>query len=385
MGGNAIKNTQRVSAEEYHRRADILKRTLDDIIAGLPVRVKYSVVPSYANKPDFGDMDVIWMQDWANDIDVSRLTSPFGTETVRNGNVVSINWDGMQLDFIKMSEHEYDFALKYYSFNDLGNLIGRIARTLGFKFGHDGLYTRAEYNNHVVNDHCVTSDWDEALTMLGFDPVRWHQGFNELSDIFDYVIGSRWFRKEAFLMENRNHDARQRDRKRKVYMAFLERVSQFPDANNAEWNRHFAIQTRDYRRAWILTNHGYVSLVGQIACEIARTRMKIEAREKLPTKQIMAATGLIGKELGQFFECVKIMLSSEFRMSYEQIVDLNHPDYVLLLMLVLWKKEIYAPDIDHLDSRIENQRQLWLSKITLEDSERYKQHIQAGERKDGHC
>ena len=66
------------------------------------------------------------------------------------------------------------------------------------------------------------SNFDQALEFLGFDSSRFAQGFNTIDDILDYVASSKYFCKDFFLFENRNHDQRKRDVKRPTYTRALE-------------------------------------------------------------------------------------------------------------------------------------------------------------------
>ena len=68
----------------------------------------------------------------------------------------------------------------------------------------------------------VTKDFDKALKFLGFDVERFKQGFNNMNEVFEFVVSSTFFNKDAFLFENRNHKARARDKKRSNYLAALE-------------------------------------------------------------------------------------------------------------------------------------------------------------------
>ena len=40
-----------------------------------------------------------------------------------------------QIDFIKVGEENWETSKNYFSYNDLGNLMGRLAQRLGVKYG----------------------------------------------------------------------------------------------------------------------------------------------------------------------------------------------------------------------------------------------------------
>lgn len=152
MGGNALKNT---ATRRLDRAA--FERVSLDVVAGLEAAfptARVVVIPAYATKADFGDLDVLMT---AEDVEAhggvealkGLATTRFGaTEVVRNGPVLSFDHrdaaapaePGFQVDVIVQARESFDFALNYFSFNDLGNLIGRTAHKQGASFGHDGLW-----------------------------------------------------------------------------------------------------------------------------------------------------------------------------------------------------------------------------------------------------
>jgi hypothetical protein len=152
MGGNALKNTatQRLSRQAF-------ERVSLDVVAGLQEAfptARVRVIPAYATKADFGDLDVLMtsedVQSHGGGEALAQLAkSRFNaTDLFKNGNVLSFDHrssadstePGFQVDVITQAQESFDFALSYFSFNDLGNLIGRTAHKQGASFGHDGLW-----------------------------------------------------------------------------------------------------------------------------------------------------------------------------------------------------------------------------------------------------
>lgn len=243
MGGHALKDVGvvRLPARLYAVLAErVVVRLTDGVLfPGLHARA----IPALRTKPDFGDLDVLVThpdQDWGFDeARRAALTAVFRpTRVVPNGPVLSFDvaapgdeaapeYAGrrFQVDLIRVPPESFAFALGYFSYNDLGNLLGRVARLHGFKLGHAGLFRpfRAPGNeSHFVRDILVTRDWSAALTFLGYDPGRWGQGFDTKDEMFAFVAGSHAFHPVAFPLEHRSHKARVRDRKRPTYTAFLQ-------------------------------------------------------------------------------------------------------------------------------------------------------------------
>lgn len=254
MGGNALKNTQtrRLDRQDFER---VSAAVAAGLLRAFP-QARVEVIPAYASKADFGDLDVLVTAEevvahgGADALERLAVERFCATDLYRNGNVLSFDYradaaqvqPGFQVDVITMPRASYDFALNYFSFNDLGNLIGRTAHKQGASFGHDGLWYPMRDGDHRFRDILLTRDFDLALRCLGYEPARFHAGFDGLEDIFEYVAGSAFFNRSIFLLENRNYQSRVRDRKRKTYTGFLQWCEERPclpafhyPLDKAEW------------------------------------------------------------------------------------------------------------------------------------------------------
>ena len=265
MGGNATKHfgTQRVNKQQFEQCCNMLNNMLQQYVIeqNLQTKEKFCVIESYHDKQDFGDIDFLST--------IDRQIFEKLVEKTENINIVakaeqfsyaiefklaSDELVFVQVDYVKSNLEDFDFSKNFFAFNDLGNLIGRIAAQAGFSFGFDGLKRKIYVDNRgdIINDLysneisvtslvenarlfkneldraiqkttiVVTKDFDKALKFLGFDVERFKQGFNNMNEVFEFVVSSTFFNKDAFLFENRNHKARARDKKRSNYLAALE-------------------------------------------------------------------------------------------------------------------------------------------------------------------
>lgn len=270
-----------------------------------------TVIPSIPSKQDFGDIDILVEQD-------ARPTLPaaidrLGAKEVRhNGPVVSIGMPGVdgvvQVDFIYVPAANYEFALAYFGFNDMGNLLGRVAHKAGFKLGERGLLyvVRDEDNSsHVLQELAVTNDWDEALDLLGYDAKRYRAGvnggFQTMDDVFRYVVSSPYIYADMYTLENRSHAARTRDRKRPTYRAFLEWLEKDEVVVPPPWEdkalvRQFMLQTAKDRFPDFARAHAE-------AVELNNLRKR--AGLKWNGEIARELTGLDGVELGELMQRVR--------------------------------------------------------------------------------
>lgn len=221
MGGNALKNTvtERKSAQDYIHILFAVMERLQKLFPG----TRIAPILSYAEKETFGDLDLLVCSDNLPANWTAMVKAEFApNEFISNGGVHSFDYDKFQIDLVMSPEHEMDFAAVYFSFNDLGNLMGRIANIYGFKYAHNGLWKVVrDDKGEPIGKALVTGNPAEAFYFLGYDFKRYRQGFRDLEAIFEFVVSSRFFHSGAFQFENRNNKDSARDRKRPTYMAFL--------------------------------------------------------------------------------------------------------------------------------------------------------------------
>lgn len=221
MGGLIFheQGGRRMTTSEYNN----LKTDVEHLLAqDLGLEALFPEV--IEDKADHGDLDVVvpcysgalcseerGILQWLN-----------GSPHHQNGNVISFLRSGFQVDLILVPAGIANFAVKYYSFGDLSNLLGYYARHIGLRLGQGGLYRENNIPNLGIEKIYVTSCWDEALEKLGVSPERYHKGFKGISDVFEYIKSSTLFSHDVFSMEKTNSAQRARIRKRKNQKLFFQ-------------------------------------------------------------------------------------------------------------------------------------------------------------------
>lgn len=322
MGGNALSQTSiRLPAGRYHV---LEKEIVHKLAQALPGR-RVEAILAYAQKPDFGDMDVLIES--GPEYDPYALAAALqATEVVRNSDVTSIGVqleDGVfQVDLIKTRGEVFDFASRYFSFNDMGNLLGRVAHKAGAKFGHAGLNypLRDEENDaHMFAEVMITSDFAQALNLLGYDASNYERrrqarDFANLEEIFRYVVSSPYVNQAIYLLENVNHKARIRDIKRPTYTKFLQWLQEQPQDSIPAfpWGEPHTeqrqAQRQDFlRRAFMLCPDFEARY--QAAFDALQRSKRV--RQRLNGKLASEVTGLRGKELGEMLRNLRTSFASE--------------------------------------------------------------------------
>jgi len=300
MGGTALNvTTTRLSREEYLRVQDEVVGILNS--AGLSCRV--TAIPAYNTKESFGDLDVL-TSDKVSIEDITKVFNP--TEIVVNGPCTSFDFQGFQVDLIYTPLEHFDFSLAYYSWNDLGNLVGRIFKKLGFKYGHKGLYylLRVGKDHRVFREILVSRDLEKVLTFADLDYNKFQEGFNTLEDMFKWVSASKFFHKDIYLLHNRNHTSRARYTKRKTGSDFLEWCRTTENLNEYSWPSYKETDELVYVSTKSVFLEGAFWAFTGFPEEYLKAEFEYQsieaAKQVLNGRVVSKLTGLKVKELGVF-------------------------------------------------------------------------------------
>ena len=102
----------------------------------------------------------------------------------------------------------------YYSYGDLGNIIGRMTKYHGLKFGHEGLGVFITNLDYIE----LSSDPKSICEYLDLDWDRWIKGFESEEKIFKWITKSKLFVLNIFLgSEESNYIHRHKIETRPMY------------------------------------------------------------------------------------------------------------------------------------------------------------------------
>lgn len=310
MGGNALKHlgAERLPAAEALRiGALIVERLRERLPEGHAHRA--ALIPAYRSKPDYGDIDLLvssalFQYHRVEEIaaDLGRLSPPHDPlPFVRNGPVLSLGvplpaGSVFQVDLIAVAEESFEFALGYFAYNDLGNLIGRVAHRMGLKFGHDGLWLPIREGDRLYRTLLVTQHFPSALAVLGFGHQRWLAGFETLEDIYRYVGESERFARHLYPLEHRSHRARVRDAKRSTYSGFLHWLEAHPEIPDRMSYPARASCAQD----WALQSvfDAFPDMALAYLCAQGELERDKRLRRRFNGELVQWITGLMGRDLG---------------------------------------------------------------------------------------
>ncbi len=312
MGGSALKNTltRRYKRAEYEV---LTQEVLASLQQDFPTQ-RSAVIPAYRAKTSFGDLDILLETEGLTTELVAYIQQYFKpNELVKNGHVISFDYKQFQVDFIGSTSDNFAISLHYYAWNDLGNILGRLYHKMGFKYGYDGLSMIFKADNYQYGELCISKDIEVILAFAGLDAERFLTGFDTLEAIFQYAASSPFFNKAIYLLENRNHASRIRDKKRPTYNAllkWLETQNHLPAYPWENLQEHGGLQSKAafMQRAFEYFPHFQM----QFESKQAQFQLWQLAKEKFNGQLVQAWTGLEKQELGQFMQRVKAKGAEEF-------------------------------------------------------------------------
>ena len=302
MGGNALKQveTRRLTKDEYFvMEVKVVGRLRHDF-----PNHRVEAVRAYRQKESFGDMDVIFestglttnMSDYVKRVFNSK-------QVVKNGDVTSFECDGFQVDLIFTPTEEFETSVNYFAWNDLGNLMGRVAHKMGFKYGHDGLKMVFRDGDYQFAEVVVTRDVKQMAKFLGYDYDRLCDGFDTLQEMFEFAASTPFFNKDIYALENRNHTSRTRDRKRKSYREFLEWIEAAPNLPAYPWADMKEKGGPKYKEEFVKRAREFFVEFGPV---YDKTMADFETWKQVKATfngdLVREWTGLDGKELGNFMK-----------------------------------------------------------------------------------
>ena len=295
MGGNLFKLGRRPKREYLEIEAEVCA-VLDPLLGA-----GYRIPRYYATKPDFGDLDVVVSRGAIDalggwDVFCQAIATQLGvTQTKSVGHVYSTVYREFQVDYFVRDPAVFEATSHYLSFNDVGNLLGKIYRRLGLKYGEDGLsyvFRRASRESYK-RELLVSRDWPRILALIGLDVDEWEAGFATLEQAFAWVAASPYFSTAPYdtLSASTERRAKQRTTIRR-FLDWLER------------------EGLDQRYAYRDEADAYVPMIAaafpeaelERALELERQREAdaIVVRAKFGGALVREWIGLDGKQLGAF-------------------------------------------------------------------------------------
>ena len=310
MGGKALKSivTRRCSRTEF----DQIRSELIPVFKEYFDRVDVPLF--YNSKESFGDIDILVQVEGHENIrDI--ITDRFNpTEIFHNGNCYSFDYKLFQVDLITTSKEHFGTLCNYLCFNDLNNLVGKLARPLGLRFGQKGLvFEYHDVHHQHVENITISTDYHKTCDFLGLNYEKYKQGFETLEEIFEFIIASKYFDYHRYQLEALNHVNRERDVKRTSYMSFLTYLREKNIKKECEFekdkSKYIPMINEFFPEANLLTE------IKRLDYECAK---KAYIQSKFNGDKIIKKYNLQGKELGEAI--IKFKSAERFYKNFDDYV-----------------------------------------------------------------
>lgn len=312
MGGKALNVPTRPISKEEHT-------TLSSELCSRRSAVRNSFssttsIPAIYDKLVFNDVDLVCGY-WYESEEGLRgaFCREFGsTEVIFNGNCITFDYrldietrallspeqPGVQVDIRwYRDDSEYEFALRYFSYGDLGNIIGTLFRHYGFKLKDTGLYYQYMNNSEMLGEVMVTQSFEVALMHIDLDRGKFADGFSDGADVFYFVAASDYFKPSLFLFENLDSKNRLRNKKRVMYSNFVEWCTKTYPAELLVKEHATEVELDDFlERAFEISNSFQERFI-EIGHDFL---LKKYIKQCIGGEVVKSLTGFTGEKLGRF-------------------------------------------------------------------------------------
>ncbi len=198
MGGTALgKPLPRLSRAKYEEIVSDLKKKLK------PEYFLFVQEPrNFISKTSFGDVDLLVTRQQKELNPVKDLEA---TSSIRNGNIVSMEYCGYQVDLIKIPEDKIDLSSFFYGYADTGMIFGMLMRNIGLKFGMNALTLKLE--TYKIK---LSHELRDILRFWGLNYDAWQNGFDTEQEIFEWIASCKYFCPSFFARAKTLEDAEKR-------------------------------------------------------------------------------------------------------------------------------------------------------------------------------
>ena len=321
MGGKALScETTRLNKDRY---LSLYEEITWKICRELGYfQFEMSVIKSYKNKSDFGDLDIL-MTKKLTESQIISILDP--VEIFTNGPVTSIGYKVIidseqigifQVDLIYCDPQYYSFTNKLMSYDPIGNLLGMLFNALGFKLTNKGLFYKLKnpITNQLIDYVLVTLRFENALTILDYSDIDYFipdlyskkdPMFCSLEDIYEFITQSKYFHPDIYLKtENLNSKSRTKFKKRHSVISFLDYIKDIrPPFDIAK----LSIMSGEIVDS-LSNSLEYLTIINEESFKdrcskvLIEHQTKLEYRKRFNGKITSELTGLEGKELSFFME-----------------------------------------------------------------------------------
>lgn len=334
MGGKAIDRVQvgRMGLDVYNQ----VKQHITNTFAADALNVTIDFAFDRPGKETFGDLDVLYkLNPGSSFVMIDYIREKFSpVQIVTNGDVISWSYESSsnpglfyQIDMIKCGN--LNMAKFYFSYGDLGNIVGRMTKFWGLKFGHDGLWvivdtnlikTYAKLDLNPQTQLLLSTNPQEICKYLDLDWDQWVSGFVDLNQIFQWVKSSKFYSPQIYSYSNYSH--RQKQETRPMYSDFIKSID-FSSSNV----KSKPTEQADLIDSIKLDAIGYFGKSKELDLIIQEEEFKQRRKEKFNGNKLISM-GLAPSELGKFIPEFKKFVELTRGCAWDQWLDTTSQEQI---------------------------------------------------------
>lgn len=201
MGGNLFQ-LGRLPAPQYRRLEARLRPVLSELFAS-----GWRIPLSHADKSDFGDLDVLVSADlltpdalraFAQRCEVTQKQTQSGIHSHALPLLPEEQQGAQthfQVDLFATPPELLEVRHQFMSWGDCGNIVARMAKPWGLKWGQDGLFFvhRLPDNDHYQGELLLSREIGDLLALLELNAEQYRAGFASEQEMFEWVMASPQF------------------------------------------------------------------------------------------------------------------------------------------------------------------------------------------------
>ncbi len=319
MGGNNLPNV--ITSRKSHSDYEHIKATLLKILQNNNIDCKCP--HELPNKKDYGDLDIICVYPDFDILDFIKNTFyPIDiVPSYKDSRIINVsfnvteikdmeNHNDFQIDLIFCHKNNMEMYMFYYSYGDIGGIIGRIMSSYGLKFGEKGLFMKyIDVQDTII----LSSEPEKICNFIGANYEEWLNGFDTVECIYKWICNIKLFYKDIFKVMNKDH--RDRVKKRLMYSNFLKYIDITIDSIQPA-NSEVIINKQDEAIE-------YFNKSAEVE-KIKKIRLKEKERNQKYNAHIFMDKGYKGKEIGIIKNKFEEHIKSEI-----DFIDLNTTEKII--------------------------------------------------------
>jgi len=196
-----LEGVTRMSVADRVAAALVIATQLSQRFPGL----RLGTLRSYRSKQDFSSLELLVAAPVEGPLRAD-LTQFFLQEVCTGASVVhdkrlALQYKEFKVDVLFVPPKHMDMTLAHLAYQELGELISKVAHAQGMSLSGEGLVYRVRDGVLMVADIELATTWESALELLGYSHSRWLEGFDGLDDVFAFVASSPLFMPSLFQLK----------------------------------------------------------------------------------------------------------------------------------------------------------------------------------------